>query len=383
VKVVNERCDKCVNHPRKLKIVFSDEMVNQGFPKEYTKCICGCDHIMNSALKISQRVINMISEAEPKDIPLPPLPSTIRNNNFNNSTTNSFNTYTNNTHNFNFNNNTSSSSNTNYNNSNFNNFNNNSSSSSNTQYNNNNFSNFNNSSSFNINYSYSTNNENNNTSNMINRNTNNFSNGFIKSSNYNSTYNNFNNNRASSSNSNVDTPNCPNCSQPLLELTVTKDNENKGRKFFKCRECDYFKWKDEYLNEKNSSGISNIFKEEFDDMNNLNDNKPRCSCGLVVIGRVVNKEGPNKGRIFFSCRSKCKNCKYFKWADEMNLDKQTIESCMDSAFINHDSSSSTSYKRKRNSNSSTYSATSSSTTTSTYKKKAASTGRRSYKRTKK
>jgi len=103
-------------------------------------------------------------------------------------------------------------------------------------------------------------------------------------------------------------------------------------------------------------------------MNALNKSKPRCQCGLVAIGRIVGKEGQNKGRIFLSCRSKINKCRYFEWADELNLDKSIIEACMDSSFINHDSSSSSSSsysnKRKWGNGSS-----SSSTTKRTYTKK--------------
>ncbi|OUM63943.1 hypothetical protein PIROE2DRAFT_9398 [Piromyces sp. E2] len=193
VKVVDERCSNCINQPRKLKIVFTDEMVNQGFPKEYTGCICGCDNTMNSALKINQRVINMISEAEQKNIPLPPLPSTISNNLNSNTFNNIFN------NNFGSNNSSSSSTSNSYSN-------------------------------------YSENNRNAITSN--NYNTNNNNSGFIKSSNYNNNnynYNNYNNNlnqaSTSNSNNNFNTPNCPSCNQPLSELTVIKDNENKGKNF--------------------------------------------------------------------------------------------------------------------------------------------------------
>jgi len=112
-------------------------------------------------------------------------------------------------------------------------------------------------------------------------------------------------------------------------------------------------------------------KEEFENMEAINDSKPRCDCGLVAIARVVGKEGPNKGRIFLSCRSQSKKCRYFKWADELNISKNIIESCMDQSLSY--SSSSSSHKRKRGS----VSSASSSTSTRTYKKK--STTKRSYK----
>jgi len=63
-------------------------------------------------------------------------------------------------------------------------------------------------------------------------------------------------------NENIQPPKCPFCSQPATELTVNKDNANKGRKFYKCSSCDYFKWKDEYINEMNSSGINNVINNK-------------------------------------------------------------------------------------------------------------------------
>jgi len=108
-------------------------------------------------------------------------------------------------------------------------------------------------------------------------------------------------------------------------------------------------------------------------MDTLNENKPRCNCGLVAIGRIVGKEGQNKGRIFLSCRSKIKKCKYFEWADELNLDKSIIDACMDSSFINHDSASSStsstySNKRKWGNSDSTYGSSSSTSTKRSYTK---------------
>jgi len=349
VKVIEERCNNCVNQPRKLSIVFSDEMVNQGFPKEYTGCICGCDNVMNSALKTNQRVFKLVSEAQQKNVALPPLPSSFQNNSYNNSNNNNNNNYTNNSfNNNNYYNNTTNNNNNSYNRSNF--------TTSNTT----------------NNYNYT------------NVNTNFKTSGFVKGSEYNSNYGNGGASSSSSSNYNYtnnynndddNPPNCPQCGQPTTELTVTKNNGNKGRKFYKCKNCDYFKWKDEFSkeNKSSSSGINKIIKEQFENMDTLNENKPRCNCGLVAIGRIVGKEGQNKGRIFLCCRSKINKCKYFEWADELNLDKSIIEACMDSSFINHDSASSStssthSNKRKWGGSGSTYGSSSSTSNKRSYTK---------------
>jgi DNA topoisomerase-3 len=43
-------------------------------------------------------------------------------------------------------------------------------------------------------------------------------------------------------------PQC-NCSEPAVEKTVMKESENKGRKFYSCRDgkdgCGFFEWMDD------------------------------------------------------------------------------------------------------------------------------------------
>lgn len=38
---------------------------------------------------------------------------------------------------------------------------------------------------------------------------------------------------------------CSKCGKPAKLLTVTKTGLTKGRKFYKCPECNFFKWADE------------------------------------------------------------------------------------------------------------------------------------------
>lgn len=42
---------------------------------------------------------------------------------------------------------------------------------------------------------------------------------------------------------------------------------------------------------------------------------PPCFCGSTSVLKIVQKEGPNKGREFFRCPDD-PGCKFFKWADQ-------------------------------------------------------------------
>lgn len=43
----------------------------------------------------------------------------------------------------------------------------------------------------------------------------------------------------------------------------------------------------------------------------------RCKCDLTAVERTVNKEGPNKGRTFWTCpNSEHARCQFFEWGDE-------------------------------------------------------------------
>merc|ERR1712186_100155 len=43
----------------------------------------------------------------------------------------------------------------------------------------------------------------------------------------------------------------------------------------------------------------------------------KCACGLLVIKKTAKKEGPNFGRVYFTCekgRKEFGGCDFFKWA---------------------------------------------------------------------
>lgn len=45
----------------------------------------------------------------------------------------------------------------------------------------------------------------------------------------------------------------------------------------------------------------------------------RCNCQLQAQLRTVQKDGPNKGRQFYSCSKPIgEGCNFFKWADDVS-----------------------------------------------------------------
>jgi len=43
---------------------------------------------------------------------------------------------------------------------------------------------------------------------------------------------------------------------------------------------------------------------------------PNCQCNIEAVQFTVKKDGPNKGRKFYTCKTK--QCKYFEWSDNTN-----------------------------------------------------------------
>lgn len=134
------------------------------------------------------------------------------------------------------------------------------------------------------------------------------------------------------------------CNMPAILLTVRKQNENFGKKFYKCQKmkdnggCDFFLWAPESVDNSQShldtpppstdtlegpSGSNNAslnigwgtasFRSNSD---NTTDDNVQCNCGLPSKKLTVYKEGPNKGRQFYGCPNEFnKRCNFFQWAD--------------------------------------------------------------------
>ncbi|CDW56295.1 DNA topoisomerase [Trichuris trichiura] len=102
----------------------------------------------------------------------------------------------------------------------------------------------------------------------------------------------------------VDSPLC-HCAQPSAMRTC-RNGANAGRDYFACAtsSCRFFSWKD--LNSPATSQRAT----------RTDSNPVMCNCGLECSLLTVRKEGPNKGRNFYSCsKAPSERCRFFLWAD--------------------------------------------------------------------
>lgn len=93
------------------------------------------------------------------------------------------------------------------------------------------------------------------------------------------------------------------CGQAIRQGVCQKDGPNKNRIYFSCECGDGFKWLDDWLSDK----------EPILCKMNWNINQTNCERNNVRRFRCK-KEGPNKGRFFYSCECG----EGFKWEDESN-----------------------------------------------------------------
>ncbi|XP_069123502.1 DNA topoisomerase 3-alpha-like [Argopecten irradians] len=141
------------------------------------------------------------------------------------------------------------------------------------------------------------------------------------------------------------------CGEDALLLTVRKEGPNTGRQFYKCgsSKCNFFLWADEspnndegaggggwgggggggggddsrgggynsYNRNTNTSGRGNF-------QSGTSGGGEECNCGNQAKKLTVQKEGPNKGRQFFSCnKPRGEGCNFFQWADEAGNNENT------------------------------------------------------------
>ena len=111
-----------------------------------------------------------------------------------------------------------------------------------------------------------------------------------------------------------------NCGDPANLLTVIKECTNRGKKFYNCRtnSCEFFLW------DTNCDSPDLLAQSPIGD-------SVICDCGNPVRLLTVRKEGPNKGRQFYSCpKLRGGECGYFKWAHEDQPEPETPgqNSCM-------------------------------------------------------
>ncbi|TFY66681.1 hypothetical protein EVG20_g4408, partial [Dentipellis fragilis] len=118
------------------------------------------------------------------------------------------------------------------------------------------------------------------------------------------------------------------CGVSAKELTVTKDNANKGRPFFTCgndKKCNFFQWGDEPPPSVAQKGRSLTTpsaipsKRPYPDHlapQSASTEPKRCRCDLTAVLKMVNKEGANQNRKFWACpNSEQARCGFFEWED--------------------------------------------------------------------
>ncbi|KAH9985368.1 hypothetical protein BJV77DRAFT_1032773 [Russula vinacea] len=105
--------------------------------------------------------------------------------------------------------------------------------------------------------------------------------------------------------------------------TVRKESENKGRRFRRCgqpEDCNFFEWADE-LPQEGKAKLSRppnlpsipAKRSRTDDAAS----KKYCQCDLTAVLKTVKKEGPNQGKLYWSCpNSQTAACNFFEWDDE-------------------------------------------------------------------
>nr|XP_003702899.2 PREDICTED: DNA topoisomerase 3-alpha isoform X3 [Megachile rotundata] len=117
------------------------------------------------------------------------------------------------------------------------------------------------------------------------------------------------------------------CNETAMKLTVRKEGPNQGRVFYKCArrgaECDFFLWESDDTNQTQNVA-SNDFSARLNQSitagpSRISGGDVKCHCNQPAVQRTVQKEGPNKGRLFYSCpKGMNDSCNFFQWMDENN-----------------------------------------------------------------
>ncbi|XP_017774613.1 PREDICTED: DNA topoisomerase 3-alpha [Nicrophorus vespilloides] len=106
-----------------------------------------------------------------------------------------------------------------------------------------------------------------------------------------------------------------NCNEPAVLLTCQNNGPNNGRQFYKCycndpsRKCNFFLWAPEEGHGPEPRASAASAEEE----------EIKCKCAMMAVTKTVQKEGPNKGKQFYTCpKPMGSSCNFFKWVDEDN-----------------------------------------------------------------
>jgi len=133
------------------------------------------------------------------------------------------------------------------------------------------------------------------------------------------------------------------CDQPAQKLIVRKEGPNQGRHFYKCGNnngCNFFLWANEGQQSNGDTrntgsigaGYQNRGATAHSRSTNSND-QVKCKCNMNAVSRTVSKEGPNKGRPFYSCQKPMANsCGFFQWGDEEFSNSNNFQSNQRGSF---------------------------------------------------
>lgn len=101
---------------------------------------------------------------------------------------------------------------------------------------------------------------------------------------------------------------------PAVKRETKSDaNGNQGRLFWCCgnpdkdQQCKFFLWDSDW----ESSGHQQKLPIDVNKLNHA-ERDMFCDCGVAAVYKKVSKDGPNKGKVFWTCRSKTP-CSYFRW----------------------------------------------------------------------
>ncbi|XP_076293388.1 topoisomerase 3-alpha isoform X2 [Lasioglossum baleicum] len=140
------------------------------------------------------------------------------------------------------------------------------------------------------------------------------------------------------------------CHENAIQLTVRKEGPNQGRLFYKCAKpqgtgCDFFLWASDTAPQPQNSGnrntnymanTTNTYAgpstsstwgqsanssvrpgASWGQNDTSESGSIKCNCNQLAKERTVQKDGPNKGRLFYSCpKPMNESCNFFQWADD-------------------------------------------------------------------
>ncbi|XP_054743082.1 DNA topoisomerase 3-alpha isoform X1 [Anastrepha obliqua] len=121
---------------------------------------------------------------------------------------------------------------------------------------------------------------------------------------------------------------CPGCHQQAKQCTVRKSGPNNGRLFYVCAKknpCKFFQWADE-ASTASSITVTSTSAENHPPTHStspLQSEFVKCNCGIPALTLIVRKEGPNKGRPFYTCSNREASCTFFKWKYEDSSQVET------------------------------------------------------------